>query len=1739
MRAVRRATADENEPAAKQSLLRKSGVRTPLRDLILQPNATSEPELPNQTCSLSSKTMLSPLLNKMPTKMAHVSEMGTPVNVWADTPLQQMLETEAKLANHLPFSSTILETGTENMCLPVNVTSEGEPFVSDDLESIGLYSKFTSNTPKEPQSIGTQKGEFASNSTLHKSLVSPFEVPETRESYLQPKDLGACIMAGLSPDKSAAVKSMAGQETVMTYLHLDTAAGVSLSEGEKEPLICSLDNQCPNAQSSTASESTAAPSLENKCKQVFQCNVSAYSPLTFKHASLEPERRIAAETGESTGVLNHQALETNEKGRVFLCEEGRKGALPVSLKVEQIMHHCYDPGSGEGLPQTPSRKPVCACPDFNFLSSTSTLHQSSSCVNLIGTGPPGTMTERNRDESLAAIFPVTNEEPIYQGENLDSLTMGRITCQEGVLSVCTVGCAQSLNDIRDESELDPSGRGEAKCSPLNANISERTPVLIINDKDYLPLCSGMDKSLKLSSSMVNGQVQPLHVNGDPLLNSGQEEKAVPLLTGSSEDDILGVKFVSSENVMEPSGCSEQETVQRSTICEYQGSALRQMSCSHDPFIEMETFRIIKNAVMLPSIKQTMGQEFHCPQTTLFPEVETVLQLSEWDLNASLERFISENGLEHSCLSQATPYETPVLQTKAWNEASSGIKTTAETVAKSTAALCTTERIGMLKAEEHSLHSGVLPSGIGEKPANLEPPSTPLSSKFESSRQVLGPCALTRDSTFNLPEKRVNLDSALTGMCQSKSISVSEQESNTSMTPLSTSALVTWLTPLDLLEKSMNISASEIFRQMEWSPVPQQDAGTNVTPISRSSAVTWMTPIMIMEKSINTSASFDSLGVRRKPCTQDNGVVTDSLLWNFSREHLSTIPRQELENRLENTLTVIEVLSRQLQDWQQNRGLPTYLGPSEQREACIQTDVIHISEEQQHYYNLYVRAMGRCKSLQQSQSEEVQLSADLQKASSILQSQSDEFDSVLACAESFYLKGQKDLEALSQQVCQMRALFADHMTVLKKMESKNRESLEQRDEMRSRMEKALRAQEAADACLADLEIHSSSVISQLRRDLECEKELCGTLQEVRNQQLYRQKHVIKCIQSSHDLCLNMKADRDLMQAQCKEAQELLNCHLHIMNQMRERMQTVLQEQAALRCDMDQAILEKQKMCNRLAESTSELHDVVFRNDQLDLETTRLGAELASLMERVSELEAERDGIKEMVSERNLQLSAREESLLFLEQALDEKSARVNELESQTWQMNDSMLGHEQALSQIRQEKKALQARVQTLEEQQAFLQGEMSKYNKRLQQMAELKAQLSAFSESIEFIEQENTVAREENAAYRLQLSEMESQLKANLATLRERSYQWELKKDEVVQLQKERDVLQEELETTKADARAMLLKMGNEITDSSFEVTEAKDKLLGLMETLKMVLEGEDVGAAVQWDTNSPASNISGAAAVFCVSSVLKSKKHTEDQPKESNPSILGNETSAFTKVQPTTPKPAEQSLSTGLTELMAIIADLISTTSRLCCVKRDAICQLKNELADQRAELQSLTLRYTTEVEDLKEEIESLKMQNQHLGEALTIRQQNVKQLQAMVQQQEVTVLQLLSERKEVENLYSEISQLKRSLQLVETETDVLRKELSSSSEASSRAWIQEKILLQQDLTKLRLLLIDTENSKSEVLQKTMRHREILEHNLQCSEQEVKKLDNIIEKIRETLLSIPDVVTGCEVLKELVEYLG
>lgn len=59
-----------------------------------------------------------------------------------------------------------------------------------------------------------------------------------------------------------------------------------------------------------------------------------------------------------------------------------------------------------------------------------------------------------------------------------------------------------------------------------------------------------------------------------------------------------------------------------------------------------------------------------------------------------------------------------------------------------------------------------------------------------------------------------------------------------------------------------------------------------------------------------------------------------------REQLKSLPRAELEGRLESTLIIMEALSLRLRDWQESQRPLPGVGPAEQRDALTQTDVTH-------------------------------------------------------------------------------------------------------------------------------------------------------------------------------------------------------------------------------------------------------------------------------------------------------------------------------------------------------------------------------------------------------------------------------------------------------------------------------------------------------------------------------------------------------------------------------------------------------------------------------------------------------------------------------------------------------------------------------------------------------------------------------------------------------------------------------
>ncbi|NXM83509.1 TCNA Sialidase, partial [Oenanthe oenanthe] len=145
---------------------------------------------------------------------------------------------------------------------------------------------------------------------------------------------------------------------------------------------------------------------------------------------------------------------------------------------------------------------------------------------------------------------------------------------------------------------------------------------------------------------------------------------------------------------------------------------------------------------------------------------------------------------------------------------------------------------------------------------------------------------------------------------------------TSTTPVPTMATGTSMTPVPTTASGTSMT-----------PVPTMATGTSMTPVLSVATGTFTTPQDVWERSMNTSRGS-------VPCAKDSAAETKSLLWHCPREQLKTLPRAELEGRLESTLIIIEALSLQLRDWQESQRLRPGVGPARQRDALTQTDTIH-------------------------------------------------------------------------------------------------------------------------------------------------------------------------------------------------------------------------------------------------------------------------------------------------------------------------------------------------------------------------------------------------------------------------------------------------------------------------------------------------------------------------------------------------------------------------------------------------------------------------------------------------------------------------------------------------------------------------------------------------------------------------------------------------------------------------------
>uniref|UniRef100_A0A8D2NCK1 Sperm associated antigen 5 n=1 Tax=Zonotrichia albicollis TaxID=44394 RepID=A0A8D2NCK1_ZONAL len=880
---------------------------------------------------------------------------------------------------------------------------------------------------------------------------------------------------------------------------------------------------------------------------------------------------------------------------------------------------------------------------------------------------------------------------------------------------------------------------------------------------------------------------------------------------------------------------------------------------------------------------------------------------------------------------------------------------------------------------------------------------------------------------------------------------------TSMTPVPTVVAGTSTTPVPTTAIGTSIT-----------PVPSMATGTSMTPVLSMATGTFMTPRDVWDRSMNTSRG--SL-----PCAKDSAAETDSLLWHCPREQLKTLPRAELEGRLESTLIIIEALSLQLRDWQESQRPWPGAGPARQRNALTQTDTTHPEGSTWSSQSLLLRGLADAafRSLQDEQGALVK-----------------EVSSTHPCGSPFpWVLG--DLLALTAAVlgasrCCHLPLQEQERTLVpqavpESAPSKGQSCLEERDAIRRRVDEALQAKDQGYLFLEAFCAHASAQISARDQSLASQQELSTLLAQAINLQASLSAEAQSFREFLDATFENLEKERRALDEEREQMRALVSLSHGLLERVPGKLQSCLEELAATREQAEEALQAKEKVSCQLEKTLVTLKDTEAQLEQLTVANSRLGKELSSVMINLASVEQERDALQQ-------------------------------ENEKQ-WE----------EMAQLAQERNSLQ------------------------QECQELCQELGEATECREFLDQENQMCR-------TQLLEVEARLNSTLATLQERVLQHQELMESHQHLREEQAALSKELDSTKAELQNLQTKR-NKVSWCSTNIMESKMRLQELADCLKAALEEQDDDDAPSrskawtpgprtpgWQTprhawtpafrtpafHTPACHTPHRAGSSFVGSVLKAVAGKEaNETSRSGSTVAKDKVASVSKaIDP------EDTLLESVKELRAVVSSLAMLSSRIQELEQSEFRALQTEISD-------LQLRLKTVTAESQEKVDAQAATIAKLNKALRTKLENEKELQDVVKQQEEKMFQLIDKSGEVMRLKAEVSELKRLLQRAETEAKVLWEEMRGKEHQVDTAYVQERVMLRLEVDKLRLLLVEKEDENIRLTEKYLEQARGLEMKFHHTQKMLRTHEEMQEKIKEVLSTLPEVALGCQELQSLLCYLG
>lgn len=918
------------------------------------------------------------------------------------------------------------------------------------------------------------------------------------------------------------------------------------------------------------------------------------------------------------------------------------------------------------------------------------------------------------------------------------------------------------------------------------------------------------------------------------------------------------------------------------------------------------------------------------------------------------------------------------------------------------------------------------------------------------------------------------------------------------------------------------------------------APVKATPVESHSVCVGSSPVKLVDHSLNTSGLFER---KREFSVADSCTMTNPLLWNLPPGSLESLPRQELEQRLMSSMMMVEALVQQLTA-ARAQGCPVAgPAPSDLREKLVQTDHTELSQTTM-YRDLYVEALSRIGELELDGSSLQNLIQSLQDMKVTMTSVRSDTDAALSNMNEMGDIVREDHQSLISHYGHMKSLLEKSKDIQSRMMQKVKEALHQRNDMRTQMEEAFTAKEAAFSAMEQLRTHCATEIALLEKSVGSQQELLAALNQSYPELVGLNKAYNATLDSASDLLSETMDEQSALMKELFMIRSLLQKTAPMLLKLNEKAAAALRERDEHISARDQAVEEREQIIEELNETHSNFQAAREQIGDLNLQVTILTSEMGVLREKLTEKEEETGQLERKVTELSATVSSTLASYAFLEQALAAETTKLQESWKDKQEAKDRANDLEASLGQSKQRVCELSRALAQSEEQLSQLQSLSQSQSLQIQQLQDVCTQLSGVREMNEFLQMENELARE-------QMAESERMVRENLQSLRERNIQCEDLKKEVCQLKLENGNLQEELKATRSRARSANLELEEKMAQAVTEITLLHHTLRGL--TNKLHDELDEKKPQICEESQSVDS--------IMVASTAEREEVKTDNPAESVPSdtlepqreTLFSETSAFTRIAAITPKkntstveiqPEEEEQS-GLAELLTGLGNTVTElvgTLKLVQQRRDAqLEELHSQVCGLQVEQRAAKNRHEAEVFELKHQLSRLDQLVEKGNQALQQKSWDEKTLAKLIVEVQETQEILNKQKTDNNELRREVTELRRALQQSKVESEFLRDELRKAGGQSTKPeyFMEENIKLLKEVDKLKASLQEAEQAKVKILERAKRHQIIYQSNQQKSENELQMLNKMINRVRETLLSLPAVVKNCEQLQQLVEYIG